>query len=156
MLYTLVVLIVNHHFKDNLLNPTTFFFRKLRAQAAGLHDAHQGHYNYQGGDYDKEDPPANNEAEGENSIQSFKLFSHIIYSSPLLHLNYFCSSDEDLDQIDYNNEPNQANPLHQVPQGHQPPKMLHRRMAVRLVFLFLLLSFQLKEHIALNSSISRS
>ncbi|KAK3932107.1 Golgi integral membrane protein 4, partial [Frankliniella fusca] len=59
-----------------------------------------GHYNYQGGDYDKEDPPANNENE-----------------------------DEDLDQIDYNNEPNQAHQPHQLHPGHPIPNVVHRRLA---------------------------
>ncbi|XP_026284638.1 Golgi integral membrane protein 4 [Frankliniella occidentalis] len=76
---------------------------KHHGLAAGQQEGHPvGHYNYQGGDYDKEDPPANNENE-----------------------------DEDLDQIDYNNEPNQAHQPHQIHPGHPIPKMVHRRLADR-------------------------
>lgn len=78
---------------------------KFGALPVGQQEAHQaGHYqNYQGGDYDKEDPPANNEGE-----------------------------EEDLDQIDYNNnEPNQAHPPHQINPGLQVPKVVHRRLVDR-------------------------
>ncbi|XP_034254944.1 uncharacterized protein LOC117653403 isoform X5 [Thrips palmi] len=74
-------------------------------QPAAQLDAQAGHYNYHGGDYDKEDPPANNEGEDEG----------------------------DVDQIDYNNEPNQAHAPQQVlhPGHHAVPKMVHRRLADR-------------------------
>lgn len=77
-----------------------------RGQPAAQQEAQAGHYNYHGGDYDKEDPPANNEGE-----------------------------DEDLDQdhIDYNNEPNQGHGPQQAhhPVHHAVPKMVHRRLADR-------------------------